>query len=49
MQFEERISKIEQVSVRIFGLIMLFLALFGLLFYGFFELLKFISHLWVSW
>ena len=49
MEFEKRIAKIEQVSVRIFGLVMLFLALLGLLTYGSFELVKFISHLWASW
>jgi hypothetical protein len=49
MEFEERIAKIERVSVRIFGLVMLFLALLGLLTYGAFELVKFISHLWGSW
>jgi len=49
MEFEKRITKIERVSVRIFGLIMLFLALLGLLTYGTFELIKFISHLWTSW
>ena len=49
MEFEERITKIERVSVRIFGLVMLFLALLGLLTYGAFELIKFISNLWASW
>ena len=49
MEFEERIAKIERVSVRIFGMVMLFLALLGLLTYGAFELAKFISHLWASW
>lgn len=49
MEFEEKITKIERVSVRIFGLVMLFLALFGLFIYGAFELVKFVSHLWASW
>jgi hypothetical protein len=49
MELEKRIAKIERVSVRIFGLLMLFLALTALFLYGAFELVKFVSHLWRSW
>ena len=49
MEFEDRITKIERIPVRVFGLVMLFLALFGLFIYGAFELIRFTSHLWTSW
>lgn len=46
--FEHQIAKVEQVSVRVFGLIMLLLALLAPLIYGGFELVKFISRLHAS-
>jgi hypothetical protein len=49
MELEKRITKIERVSVRVFGLIMLFIAFAGLVFYAVIELCKFVSHLWMSW
>lgn len=49
MEIEKRIAKIERVSVRIFGLLMLMIAFAGLLVYASIELAKFISHLWASW
>lgn len=49
MELEERIARIERISVRLFGLAMLFLALLGLFAYASFELIKFVSHLWTSW
>ena len=46
---EDPITKIERVSVRVFGLLMLFVAFAGLFIYAFIELCKFTSHLWKSW
>lgn len=49
MELEKRIAKIERISVRLFGLAMLFLALLGLFIYASFELIKFVWRLWLSW
>jgi hypothetical protein len=45
MDIEERISKIERISVRIAALGLLILALSALLFYGVYELVSFVYHL----
>jgi hypothetical protein len=45
MDVEERIAKIERVSVRIAALGLLILALLALLFYGLYELVSFVMHL----
>jgi hypothetical protein len=49
MELERRIARIERVSVRIFALVMLFIALIGLAVYAAIELCKFVSHVWLSW
>ena len=49
MEIEKRIAKIERVSVRIFGLLMLLIAFTGLLVYASIELAKFVLDLWTSW
>jgi len=49
MELEERIGKIERVSVKVFGLIMLLIAFLAVLIYVSIELIKFVSHLWMSW
>lgn len=45
MDVEERIAKIERISVRIAALGLLILALLALLFYGAYELVSFVYHL----
>jgi hypothetical protein len=49
MELEERIGKIERLSVRITAAGLLILALVSLLAFGCFELVKFIAHLVKSW
>lgn len=49
MEIEKRIAKIERVSVRIFGLLMLMIAFAGLFLYASIELVKFVFHLWSEW
>jgi hypothetical protein len=49
MELEKKITKIERISVRIFGLLMLLIAFSGLLAYALIELVKFIGHLLGSW
>lgn len=49
MEIEKRIAKIERVSVRLFGLLMLLIAFTGLLAYASIELAKFVLDLWTSW
>lgn len=49
MELEKRIAKIERVSVRVFGLVMLLVAFTSVLLYVVIELCKFVSHLWLSW
>jgi len=49
MELEKRIAKIERLSVRLFGLIMLLIAFLAVLTYVSIELIKFISHQWLSW
>jgi hypothetical protein len=48
METEERISKIERISVRVAAAGLLILALAALLLYGIFEFVKFAWHLWTS-
>lgn len=45
MRVEEKIARIERISVRIATLGLLLLALTALLFYGLFELVTFVIHL----
>jgi flagellar biogenesis protein FliO len=49
MELEKRITKIERVSVRVFGLLMLIIAFLAVLTYVVMELCKFISERWMSW
>ena len=49
MEVEKRIAKIERVSVRLFCLLMLFIAFVGVIMYVTIELCKFVIHLWTSW
>jgi hypothetical protein len=48
MEIEERIARVERISVRIVAAALLILALGALLFYGAFEFVKFVWHLWTS-
>ena len=48
MNVEERIAKIERVSVRIAALSLLILALLALVVYGIFELVRFVARLMIS-
>lgn len=48
MEIEEKIGRIERVSVRIVAAGLLILALAALLLYGAVEFLKFAWHLWLS-
>ncbi len=49
MELEKRIAKIERLSVRVFCLIMLIIAFLAVLTYVTIELVKFVSHQWMSW
>ena len=49
MEVEKKIARIERVSMRLFGLIMFFIAGFALIVYAVIELCKFVSHVWKSW
>jgi hypothetical protein len=48
MEIEERIARIERVSVRIVAAGLLVFALAALLLYGAFEFARFVLHLWTS-
>jgi hypothetical protein len=48
MEIEERIARVERISVRIVAAGLLIFALAALLFYGAFELVRFVWHLWTS-
>jgi len=49
MEVEERISKIERILLRIFGLGMALIAGLGCLVYAGIEFCKLVSHLWKGW
>lgn len=48
MEIEEKIARIERISVRVVAASLLVLTLAALLLYGAFEFVKFVLHLWTS-